>query len=105
MKKIPGKDIYFTKIKVMSGDTENNDLNMLFGLAPKLSELTKKCFFNIENAFGINLLTGDKYSFGKYSEYCKQKIKIGDEIGCYLNISNGSIWFTVNDIHQGIAFD
>ena len=34
--KIPGKETYFTKIKVMSGDTENNDLNMLFGLAPKL---------------------------------------------------------------------
>lgn len=83
----------------MKGDIENNDLNMLFGLAPKLTDLTKKCFFNIEYAFGLNLMTGDKYSFGKYSQYCKDKIKIGDEIGCYINFEFGRIWFTINDIY------
>lgn len=55
----------------MHGDTENKDLNMLFGIAPVLADLNKKCFFNIENAFGINLLTGDKYCYGQYNQYCK----------------------------------
>ena len=83
----------------MQGDTENKDLNMLFGIAPKLADLNKKCFFNIEFAFGINLLTGDKYCHGQYSEYCKDKINIGDEIGCYANLEKGTIWFTINDVN------
>lgn len=77
---------------------------MIIGFAVKLKDFDRKCYYTTENAFGMDLISGYIWSYKKDKHYSNTKIKVGDEIGSYVNLDEGSIWFTINSERQGTAF-
>ena len=69
---------------------------MYIGFAKKLNNFNDLCFYNVNiNSFGINTRDGNinlKHQDVKYT----RKIKDGENIGVYVNIRTGTLWFTIN---------
>ena len=75
---------------------------MYIGLAKKLTNFNDLCFYNMKHSFCLNTRDGNinlKQQDVKYT----RRITDGENVGVYVRISTGEVWFTINGKSQGFA--
>ena len=90
-----GTDIYFFEVRVNVNDVKYSTPLMYIGLAKKLTNFNDLCFYNVKHSFCVNTRDGNinlKQQDVKYT----RRITDGENVGVYVRISTGEVWFTIN---------
>ena len=65
------------------------------GIAEQLSDYNSRTAYDIKNAYALRCQNGHIYEYQKFQKYCRC-VQSGDEIGLFVNLKEGNIFFEIN---------